>query len=160
MIGTFNDMEEHGRHRKSLEVRARQRYCVSRCVSRERSATLFGRSGESARWSQRSDLNSRPPGYEPDEVLTRLCFSMTYVVFILLISPLFFGSLFPICSRFVPSFSDCKLLMIQFSMGTPAKRAHPQCLSSRVQFTRNLAAGRACRESQALVGKGGVLKLV
>ena len=31
---TFNDMEEHGRHCKSLEVHHRQRYCVSRCVSR------------------------------------------------------------------------------------------------------------------------------
>jgi hypothetical protein len=31
---TFNDIEEHGRHCKSLEVHHRQRYCVSRCVSR------------------------------------------------------------------------------------------------------------------------------
>ena len=37
VTSTFNDMEEHGRHRKSLEVRRRQRYCVSRCVSRSRS---------------------------------------------------------------------------------------------------------------------------
>jgi len=29
-------MEEHGRHCKTLEVRGRQRYCVSRCVSRLR----------------------------------------------------------------------------------------------------------------------------
>jgi hypothetical protein len=34
VISTFNDMEEHGRHPKSLEVHHRQRYCVSRCVSR------------------------------------------------------------------------------------------------------------------------------
>jgi hypothetical protein len=33
-VTAFNDMEEHGRHCKSLEVRRRQRYCVSRCVSR------------------------------------------------------------------------------------------------------------------------------
>src|SRR5579872_4947949 len=33
-VSTFNDMEEHGRHCKSLEVHLRQRYCVSRCVSR------------------------------------------------------------------------------------------------------------------------------
>jgi alkylhydroperoxidase/carboxymuconolactone decarboxylase family protein YurZ len=31
---TVNDIEEHGRHRKSLEVHHRQRYCVSPCVSR------------------------------------------------------------------------------------------------------------------------------
>jgi hypothetical protein len=29
-----SDMEEHGRHCKSWEVHHRQRYCVSRCVSR------------------------------------------------------------------------------------------------------------------------------
>jgi len=33
-------MEEHGRHCKSLEVRRRQRYCVSRCVSRRLLSTL------------------------------------------------------------------------------------------------------------------------
>jgi len=31
---SFNDMEEYGRHCKSWEVHHRQRYCVSRCVSR------------------------------------------------------------------------------------------------------------------------------
>src|ERR1700674_1023443 len=31
---TFNDIEEHGRHCKSLEVHHGQRYCVSQCVSR------------------------------------------------------------------------------------------------------------------------------
>jgi hypothetical protein len=29
VTSTFNDMEEHGRYRKLLEVRRRQRYCVS-----------------------------------------------------------------------------------------------------------------------------------
>lgn len=31
---TFSNMEEHGRHCKSLEVHHRHRYCVSPCVSR------------------------------------------------------------------------------------------------------------------------------
>jgi hypothetical protein len=34
VLSTSNDMEEHGRHCKSLEVHHGQRYCVSRCVSR------------------------------------------------------------------------------------------------------------------------------
>jgi hypothetical protein len=38
---TFNDIEEHGRHCKSLEVHDRQRYCVSRIVYRA-SANLEG----------------------------------------------------------------------------------------------------------------------
>jgi hypothetical protein len=33
VTSTFKDIKEHGRHCKSLEVRRRQRYCVSRCVS-------------------------------------------------------------------------------------------------------------------------------
>jgi hypothetical protein len=49
---------------------------------------------------------------------------------------------------------DCTPVMRQFSTGTPARRARP-----RVQLTRTLAAGCACRESQALVGNGGVLKV-
>jgi hypothetical protein len=40
-VTAFNDMEQHGRHRKSLEVRRRQRYCVSRCVSRVGSKAAF-----------------------------------------------------------------------------------------------------------------------
>src|SRR6516162_404808 len=36
-------------------------------------------------------------------MLARLCFSTTYVCVDLPISRVFFGSLFPICSRFVPS---------------------------------------------------------
>src|SRR5437899_5480911 len=39
---TFNDMEEHGRHCKSLEVHHRQRYCVSRCVSRRPPGVMRG----------------------------------------------------------------------------------------------------------------------
>src|SRR2546425_7466440 len=41
---TFNDIEEHGRHCKSLEVHHRQRYCVSRCVSRVNSGLRNTRS--------------------------------------------------------------------------------------------------------------------
>ena len=41
-VSTFNDMEEHGRHRKSLEVRHRQRYWASRCVSRKLLSTVPG----------------------------------------------------------------------------------------------------------------------
>jgi hypothetical protein len=33
-VTAFNDIEEHRRHCKSLEVHHSQRYCVSRCVSR------------------------------------------------------------------------------------------------------------------------------
>ena len=53
---------------------------------------------------------------------------------------------------------DCAPQTRQFSMGTPAKRAHPQDFRSTVQFTRTLTAGYACRESQALV-KWRVLKV-
>src|SRR6267154_2259495 len=35
VTSSFNDIEEHGRHCKSLEAHNRQRYCVSRCVSRK-----------------------------------------------------------------------------------------------------------------------------
>lgn len=48
---------------------------------------------------------------------------------------------------------DCTPVMRQFSTATPARRARP-----RVQFSRTLAAGCACRGSQALVGNGRVLK--
>jgi len=34
VTGTFNDIEEHGRHRKSLEVHHRQRYlCIAMCIA-------------------------------------------------------------------------------------------------------------------------------
>ena len=46
---------------------------------------------------------SRPSGYEPDKILACLCFSTTYVYVDRPISLLFFGRLFPICSRFVRS---------------------------------------------------------
>jgi hypothetical protein len=55
-----------------------------------------------------------------DEILARLCFSTTYVYVDRLISRVFLDSLFPICSRFVPSWSDCTPSMRQFSMGTLA----------------------------------------
>ena len=84
---------------------------------------------------------------------------MTYVRVALPISPLFFGSLFPICSQFVPSFSDCTPAVRQFSMGTTASRALPQCLGSRFALKRTLAAGRARGESQAGVGNCGVLRV-
>jgi hypothetical protein len=36
----FKDMEEHGRHPKSLEVRRRPRYCVSPCAPRRFLSTV------------------------------------------------------------------------------------------------------------------------
>ena len=71
-------------------------------------------------WLRGLDLNQRPPGYEPNEGIARLCFSMTYVCLALSSSCLFTGPLFPICSRFVPTKSDCTPRMRQFSMGTLA----------------------------------------
>ena len=46
---------------------------------------------------------NRSAGYELDKTLARLCFSTTYVCVDRPISRVSFGSLFPICSRFVPS---------------------------------------------------------
>jgi hypothetical protein len=39
---SFNDIKEHGRQCKSLEVHHRQRYCVSRCVSRRPPEVMSG----------------------------------------------------------------------------------------------------------------------
>jgi hypothetical protein len=44
VTSTFNDIEEHGRHCKSLEVHHRQRYCVSRCISRRPPGVTRGQS--------------------------------------------------------------------------------------------------------------------
>src|SRR5229473_4614610 len=80
---------------------------------------------------------------------------MTYVCVALPISPLFFGSLFPSCSQFVPSFTDCTPSVRQFSMGTPASCALPQCLGSRFALTRTPAGERARGESQEEWGMAG-----
>ena len=45
----FNDMEERGRHRKSLELRRRQRYCVSR--------------PHYVSWSEQQEIESHAPQY-------------------------------------------------------------------------------------------------
>src|SRR6266536_247471 len=45
-LSTFNDMEEHVRHSKSLEVHHRQHYCESRCVSRVPVGELGWRYGD------------------------------------------------------------------------------------------------------------------
>src|SRR6516164_5402544 len=54
-------MEEHGRHCKSLEVHHRQRYCVSRCVSRR----LCGSRVSSAFWLWDLMYNSSLPCFAP-----------------------------------------------------------------------------------------------
>jgi hypothetical protein len=38
-ISAFNDVEEHEQHCRSLEIRRRPHYCVSRCVSRRQLST-------------------------------------------------------------------------------------------------------------------------
>jgi hypothetical protein len=45
VTSTFNHMEEHGRHCKSLEVRHRQHYCVSQC-GQSLTALLYFDEGE------------------------------------------------------------------------------------------------------------------
>jgi len=39
-ISVFNDLEEHGRHPKSSQVRLGQSYCVPRCVPRRASCMV------------------------------------------------------------------------------------------------------------------------
>jgi hypothetical protein len=57
------DMEEHGRHRKSLQVRRRQRYCVSRCVSCvKRPPGLLENSATEAATSRNRTSENRPAG--------------------------------------------------------------------------------------------------
>jgi Phage integrase family len=55
-----NDIEEHGRHCKSLEVHHSHRYCVSRCVSRvKRSQLPFSKASRKQRWS--GEIARQPP---------------------------------------------------------------------------------------------------
>ena len=52
-------------------------------------------------WLRGLDLNQRPLGYEPNNSMTRLCLSTTYVYLALAFSTLFRGILFSICSQLV-----------------------------------------------------------
>jgi hypothetical protein len=70
---------------------------ISELLTKIQSQVTFRRRGEN--WLRGLDLNQRPPGYEPQEQLARLCLSMTYVVAVRWCSTVFRGVLFPICSR-------------------------------------------------------------
>jgi hypothetical protein len=69
LSSTFNDIEEYGRHCKSLEVPHRQRYCVLLCVSRRPPGVMRGQSVSSELpvtrpeipAALRSRLAKRPP---------------------------------------------------------------------------------------------------